>query len=143
MLSVRFSSCIKSWRNGIHLLSINTNFNLKKKACNSKGFYGVVMSSEDTKILEIIQYRKSYNTQSLIYANLEFLIKIIDEWKSNSEKLLAAKVGKDNPCGYSISTIWKCNGIEKNRGVNSDEDCMKKFCISLRENATKILNFEM
>ena len=39
------------------------------------------MINEDTKILEFNQYRKSKQTPSIIYANLESLIKEVDGLK--------------------------------------------------------------
>ena len=40
------------------------------------------MPSEDTKILEFNQYRKSDKTPSIIYVHLEFLLKRTDEYKN-------------------------------------------------------------
>ena len=50
----------------------------QKKLCENKDFYGAVMFSEDTKILEFNQYRKSDKRPSIIYTDIESLIKIID-----------------------------------------------------------------
>ena len=41
-----------------------------------------------------------------------------------------------------MSTVWTSNGIE-NKHVYRGEDCVKKFCESLREHAMKIINFDM
>ena len=62
------------------------------------------MSSKDTKILGFNQYWKSDKTPSIIYADLESLIKRIDGCKNNFEKF-TAKVGKRILCRYSVSTI--------------------------------------
>ena len=53
-----------------------------------KLFCGAVMSSEDTMILEFNQYHKFDETLSVIYADLESLIKNVNEYKNNSEKHL-------------------------------------------------------
>ena len=46
-------------------------------------------------------------------------------------------------CGYLMSMIWTFDGIENKHGVYRDEeDCIKKVCRSLREQAMKITNFE-
>ena len=34
---------------------------------------------------------------------------------------------------YSMSTIWAFNDIENKQDVYRGEDCIKKFCESLRE----------
>ena len=41
-----------------------------------------------------------------------------------------------------MSTIWTFEGIENNHDVCRGKDSMKKFCISLRELAIKIITFE-
>ena len=43
------------------------------------------MPSEDTKILELNQYRKSYKAPFVIYADLECVIEKIDGCKNNPE----------------------------------------------------------
>ena len=45
---------------------------LHKKLCKNKDLCGVVMSSEETKILEFNQYYKFYKTPSINYAELDF-----------------------------------------------------------------------
>ena len=46
------------------------------------------------------------------------------------------------PCGYLMSTVWTFDGIGNKKNVYRDEDCMKKFCESIRKHAMKIINFE-
>ena len=62
------------------------------------------MPSEDTKILEFSQYKKSDETPFIIYADLESLIEKIDGCKSSPEKSSTAKVGENIPSGFSMST---------------------------------------
>ena len=112
-----------------------------KKVCENKDFCGVVMSSEDINILEFNQYRIFDKTQSIVYADLEFLIKI-DGCKNNPEKGSLANIGEHIPCEYSMSTLWIFDGLENKHDVYRSEDCMKTFCDSLREHAVKIINFE-
>ena len=38
------------------------------------------MPSEDTKILEFNQYQKSDKAPFIIYADLEYIIEMIDRW---------------------------------------------------------------
>ena len=78
---------------------------------NGKGWH--FLASEDNKILEFKQYQKFDKTPSIIYDFLEYLIKRKDECKNNSKMLSTKKVGGHIPCGYSISTIWTFDGIEK------------------------------
>ena len=57
------------------------------------------------------QYMKPDKT-CIIYADLESLIKIIDNCKNNPEKSSTANIGEHIPCGYSTSTIWTFYNIE-------------------------------
>ena len=41
-----------------------------------------------------------------------------------------------------MSTIWAFDNIENKHTLHRGEDCMKKFCTSLREHATNVINFE-
>ena len=50
-----------------------------EKVRENKDICCVVMPSKDTKILEFNQYRKSVKIPSIIYENLESLIKKVDE----------------------------------------------------------------
>ena len=96
-----------------------------KKTCEYKDFCGAVIVDK---------------TPSIIYANLEFLIKITDGCKNNFGKSSTIKVDEHIPCGYSMSTIRTCDGIENKCDVYRCEDCKIIF---LREHAMKIIQFEM
>ena len=63
------------------------------------------MPSEVTKILALKRYWKSDKTLSVIYADLESLIKKMDGCKNNSQKSSATKVGEDIPCRYCVHYI--------------------------------------
>ena len=78
----------------------------------------------------------------IIYADIESLIKKIDGCANNQEKSSTTKIGEHIPCGYSLSTIWAFDHIENKHTLDHWEDCMKKFCSSLREYGTNILSFE-
>ena len=51
-------------------------------------------------------------------------------------------IGEHILCGYSISKIWAFDHIENKYNLNCEEDCMTKFCTSLKEHATNAINFE-
>ena len=52
---------------------------------------------------------------------------------SNHEKPSIVKLDEHIPCEYSLSTIWTLDIIENKYDIYKGEDCMKKFCKSLRE----------
>ena len=41
-----------------------------------------------------------------------------------------------------MSTIWAFDNTENKHILDRGENCMKKFCSSLRDNATNVINFE-
>ena len=41
-----------------------------------------------------------------------------------------------------MSTLWAFNNVGNKHSLYRGEDCMKKFWISLRENAADAINFE-
>ena len=89
------------------------------------------MPSEDTKILEFSQYKKSDQDPFIVYADLECLIEKIDGCKNNTENSFTTKEGEHIQSGFLMSiTAWS-------------RDWMKKlFMQSLREHALKINNFK-
>ena len=98
------------------------------------------MPSEDAKILEFNQYKKSDKPPFIIYADLECIIEEIDRCKNNPENLFTSKVSEHTPSGFSMSTISSFRSIENKHDVYRGKDCMKKFCEFLREHAMKIRN---
>ena len=50
------------------------------------------MPSEDTKVLEFNQYRKSDKASFIIYADLECIIENIDGYKNNPENSFTKKL---------------------------------------------------
>ena len=56
-----------------------------KKVCENKDFCNVTVPSEDTKILEFNQYRKSDKAQFIVHADLERIIEKIGGCKNNPE----------------------------------------------------------
>ena len=39
-------------------------------------------------------------------------------------------------------TVWMFDGVKNKHDVYQGEDSMKKFCLSLKEHAMEIINFE-
>ena len=66
-------------------------FGSHKKVCENKDYCNVIMSSEDTKILEFNQYQKFDKAPFIIYVDLECIIEKIDGCKNNPEIHLQQK----------------------------------------------------
>ena len=56
--------------------------------------------------------------------------------------LKTTKIVEHISCGYSMSAIWSFDNIENKHTLYRGEDCIKKFCESLREPAKIIIDFE-
>ena len=125
------------------LHSFRTEYKLKlpKKVCENKYFYNIVISSEETKILEFNQYQNSDKVPFLIYAYRECLIEKIDGYKNNPENSATTKLGKHIPSGFSVSTVSSFKSIENDLDVYRSKDYIRKFCEYLREHAMNIINF--
>ena len=57
--------------NCLHLFRAKNKFESYNYVCENKDFCNIVMPSEDAKIFELIQYRKSDKAPFIIYADLE------------------------------------------------------------------------
>ena len=113
-----------------------------KKVCENKDFCNIIMSSEDTKILEYNQYQQSDIAPFIFYVDLECIVEKTDGFKNNSGNSFTTKVSKHTTSGFSMSTISSFRSIENKHDVCRGKDCMKKFCEYLREHAMKIINFK-
>ena len=78
----------------------------------------------------------------IIYADIESLIKKMDGCPNNPEKFSTIKTGAHFPFRYSMATIWTFNNIENKYTLYRGEDCIKKFCESLREPAKNVNDSE-
>ena len=112
------------------------------KVCENKKFCNILMSSEETKMLEFSQYRKSDKVPFIIYADLESLIAKIDGCKNNPEKPSATKVREHIPSSFSMPTIPSFKGIENKHYVYRGTYCMRTFSESLRKHVMKIINLK-
>ena len=90
------------------------------------------MPSEKDKILEFNQYMKSDKMPYIIYADIEFLIRLIDGCANNAENASTTKIGERIPCVFSMSTIWAFDRIENKHNLYRGKDCMKKLWIFKR-----------
>ena len=117
------------------------NSNLIQSCAKIKIFAVLWCPLKTLKILESNQYWTSETVPSIIYADLESLIKKVDGCKNNTVESSATKIDAHIPCGYLISTNWTFDGIENKHYLYRGEDCMKKFCEALREHEMKTINF--
>ena len=103
----------------------------------NKDFHIAVMPSEDTRILEFNQYRTSEMVTSIIYADLESLIKKVDGCKNNLVESSATKIALRIFNVYDMTF----DGLENKHDLYRGEDRIEKFFEALKEHAMKTINF--
>ena len=102
-------------------------------------FCGIVTPSKKNNALEFNQCMKSDKITYIIYADMKSLIKKTNRCANNPE--ITTKIGEHNSCGYSMSKNRAFNNKESKHSLYHGEDCIKKFCESLREHAKNIIGF--
>ena len=110
-----------------------------KKVFENKDFCNIIVSFEDTKILEFIQYQKSDKAPFIVYADLDCIIEKIDGCKNNPENSFTTKLSEHITSGVSMSIISSFISIENKHDMYRGKDCMKKLCEFLRELTIKII----
>ena len=78
----------------------------------------------------------------ITYADLESLIEKLNTYHNKPKKSLTTKIKKHTPSGYSLFTHCSFDTTKNRLDYYRGEDCMKNFCLDLREHATKIINYE-
>ena len=100
------------------------------------------MPNEDNKIIKHNQGEKSIKSPFIIYADLECLLEKIGTCYNNLEESSTTEINKHAQSGYSLFTHCSFDKTKNKLDYYRCEDCMKKFCLNLREHATKIINYE-
>ena len=113
-----------------------------KKVCENHDYCSIEMRNEDNKILKYNLVEKSMRAPFIVYADLESLLEKMSTCYDNPEKSSTTKINKQTPSGYSLFTHCSFDITKNKLDYYTGEDCMKKFCLDLREHATKIINYE-
>ena len=61
---------------------------------------------------------------------------------NNLEKSSTTKINKHTPFGYSLFAHCSFDTTKNKSDCYRGKNCMKNFCLDLREHATKILSYE-
>ena len=85
--------------------------------------------------------RKIYES-SIYYSDLESLLEKMSACHYNLEKSLTTKINKHTASGYSLFTKCSFDATKNKLDFYRGKDCMKDFCLDLKEHATKIINYE-
>ena len=100
------------------------------------------MPRKDNKILKYNLGEKCMRAPFVIYADLECLLEKRNTCHNNLEKSSATKVNKHVPSGYSLFTHCSFDTTKNTLDYYRGEDCIKNFCLNLKEHVTRIINYE-
>ena len=107
----------------------------QKKVSQNHDYCYVEMSEEDNKILKYNHGEKSMK------ADLESLFEKMSTCNNNPEKSSTTKLNKLTPSDYSLLTHCSFDATKNKLDYYRGKNCMKNFCLDLREHATKIINY--
>ena len=113
-----------------------------KKVCENHDYCYVEMPEEDNKILKYSHGGKSMRAPFVIYADLESLLEKMNTCHNNPEKSSKTKINKHIPSGCSFFTHCSLDTTKNKLDYYRGKNCIKNFCLDLREHATKIINYE-
>ena len=100
------------------------------------------MPNEDNKILKYDHGEKFMKAPFIIYTDLVSLLEKMSICYDSPEKSSTTKINKHTSSSYSLFTHGLFDITKNKLDYYRGEDCMKKFCLDLREHATKIINYE-
>ena len=100
------------------------------------------MPEEDNKILKYNHGEKSMKVPFTIYADLDSLLEKMNTCHNNPEKSLTTKINKHTQSGYLLFTHCSFDTTKNKFDYYRFKNCMKNFCLDLREHATEIINYE-
>ena len=98
-----------------------------KKICEDHDYCYVEMPKEDNRILKYNHGEKSMKVPFNPH---------------NPEKSSTTKINKHTPSGYSLFTHCSFDTTKNRLDYYRGKNCIKNFCLDLREHATKIINYE-
>ena len=124
--------------------SCTTKNKLKKhkKVCKNHNYCYVQMPEEYNKTLKYHEGEKSMKSPFIVYADLECLLEKRNTCHNNPEKSSTTKINKHTPSGYSLFTHCSFDTTKNKLDYYRGKNCMKNFCLDLREHPTKIINYE-
>ena len=103
-----------------------------EKIYKNKNFCRIAIPSQKDNILQFNQYMKSDKIPYIIYADLESLIKKIDGYANNPKKSSTTRNRWTNSLEIFNVNYMGFDKIQNKYALYYGEECMKKFCTSLR-----------
>ena len=127
--------------NFFHSCTTENKLKKHKKVCENHDYCYVEMTEEHNKILKNNHGEKSMGAPFVIYADLEPLLEKINTCHNNPGKSSTTKIHKHTASGYSLFTCSSFDTTEIKLDYYRGKNCMKNFCLDLKDHATKIINY--
>ena len=127
--------------NCFHPYTTEKKLRKHERICNDHDFCHLKMPDEDNKILKYIPGEKSLRVPFIIYADLECLLQKINTCSNNPDKSYTERKASHRPSGNALVTCCSFDKSKNECKYYRGEDCMKKFCKDLKDQAMKI-NYE-
>ena len=119
--------------NSLHSFRTKKKFESYRKSCENKDFCNVILSTEDTKMLQFNQYQEPDKVPFIIYADLECIIENVDGCKKNLEKSSASNLTQHIPSDFSMSITSSFRSIKNKHNIYRGNGCLRNLCESLRD----------
>ena len=108
--------------NCFYSLTTGKRLQSHKRVFENKVFCNTIMLSEDTKILQVNQDKKSDKAPFIIFVDLECTIEKIDTCKNNPENSSTTKISEHIPPGFSMTIVSSSESIEDKLDVYRGKD---------------------
>ena len=128
--------------NCFHSYRTKNKLESHKKYLKNHDYCHVEMPTKDNNIIKYNHGEKSMKVPFIIYADLECLLEKMSTCTNNANESSTTKINKHTPLGYSIFTCCSFDESKNKLNYYRGKDCMRKFCKDLKENATRIINYE-
>ena len=128
--------------NCFHSNRTENKLNAHKKLCENHDYCNIEMPSNDNNLINYNKGEKSLKLPFIIYADLECLLEKISTCYNNPNLSSTSKINQHVPSGYSIFTNCSFDESYNNLSHYRGQDCMRRFCKHLKDNATRIVDFK-
>ena len=128
--------------NCFHSYRTENKLEAHKKTCENHDYCHAEMPTKNNNIIKYNHGEKSTKLPFVIYADLECLLEKMSTCINNPNESSTTKINKHTPSGYSIFTHCSFNKSKNKLNYYRGKDCMKTFSKDLREQASKIIDYE-
>ena len=99
------------------------------------------MPKENNKILKYNHEEKSIKFPFIICADLEYFLEKMCNGHNDPKNSSTTKTNKHTASGYSLLTHCSFDTTKDKLDYYRGKNCMKIFCLDLKEHATEIISY--